>query len=66
MFEGDYCPNCDSYIKQLETENERLEAKLNKTRELIHRWQTSGDAVAESYGVQAAQVIFGIGVEGGE
>ena len=30
MFEGDYCPNCDNYIKQLEAENKRLQQSLDE------------------------------------
>ena len=35
MFEGDYCPNCDNYIKALETENAEVRKELQPLWELV-------------------------------
>ena len=49
MFEGDYCPNCDSYIKQLEAKCAHFEATamtaIDENAELREAARDAVDAV---------------------
>jgi uncharacterized Zn finger protein (UPF0148 family) len=42
MFEGDYCPNCDSYIKQMETENAQQAEQIEELEKELSKYQSEG------------------------
>ena len=42
MFEGDYCPNCDNYIKELEELLALSHRKRDQYREQVERLEKAG------------------------
>jgi hypothetical protein len=48
MFEGDYCPNCDAYTKQLEATITALQADKEELLGGMERMEAERDRLRES------------------